>query len=255
MATPLPPLPEGPLLNPGLRVQAVPLGEGRRCVVIDDALRAPQAWREYATAARADFVERPGNAFPGPELALPDTVAAALDVLVARELRAGFGIRRTLHAQARLSLVARAPQALAPRQWFCHIDSLQVEPGQALLASVLYLFDDPALGGTAFYRPLRPPAEIAALIQDSAHLPALEFGARHGIAAGYMTASNRWFAKLASIPARYNRLIVYPGTVFHCGEITAPERLSDDPACGRLTLNGFFTCRRALARSAATGPG
>ncbi|MFY8123555.1 MAG: DUF6445 family protein [Silanimonas sp.] len=39
-------------------------------------------------------------------------------------------------------------------------------------------------------------------------------------------------------------MIVYSGTVFHSGEIAHPERLSDDPAIGRLTINGFFTCRR-----------
>jgi hypothetical protein len=42
-------------------------------------------------------------------------------------------------------------------------------------------------------------------------------------------------------------LIFYSGTVFHSGHITAPERLCDDPRRGRLTLNGFFTCRRNLA--------
>ncbi len=31
------------------------------------------------------------------------------------------------------------------------------------------------------------------------------------------------------------------------GDIAAPDRLSADPRSGRLTLNGFFTCRRNLA--------
>jgi hypothetical protein len=77
-------------------------------------------------------------------------------------------------------------------------------------------------------------------------LPAAEFSARHGLQPGYMTASNQWFEKIASVPARWNRLIFYSGMVFHSGDI-APERLCDDPRTGRLTLNGFFTCRRNLA--------
>ena len=39
----------------------------------------------------------------------------------------------------------------------------------------------------------------------------------------------------------------YSGTVFHSGDISAPERLRDDPRTGRLTLNGFLICRRNLA--------
>lgn len=243
----LPPLPAGPLLNPDLQVHALPLGGGHHCHVVDDALREPQAWRDFALAARAAFEDAPHNAFPGPELRLPDAVADALDGFIAVRLRQAFGIRRTLRAYARLSLVARRPQDLHPRQWICHIDSLEVAPGHAQLASVLYLFDDPALGGTSFYRPLRPQAEVLGLIQDSTRLAPDVFASRHGIAPGYMTDGNAWFDRVATVPARFNRLIVYPGTVFHCGQITAPERLSVDPARGRLTLNGFFTCRRSLS--------
>jgi len=50
-----------------------------------------------------------------------------------------------------------------------------------------------------------------------------------------------------SIPAKWNRLIFYDGGVLHSGDITAPQKLSNDPVAGRLTLNGFFTCRRNVA--------
>jgi hypothetical protein len=40
-------------------------------------------------------------------------------------------------------------------------------------------------------------------------------------------------------------MLFYNGDLFHCGDITAPARLSADPRTGRLTLNGFFTCRPA----------
>ena len=47
----------------------------------------------------------------------------------------------------------------------------------------------------------------------------LQFSARYpDIASGYMTNSNAWFERIASVPAR-----------------------------GRLTLNGFFGCRRSAA--------
>ena len=63
---------------------------------------------------------------------------------------------------------------------------------------------------------------------------------------GYMTAGNPWFERIAAVPARFNRLIVYPGSVFHGADIQSPERLDPDPRAGRLTMNGFFVCRRRL---------
>jgi hypothetical protein len=64
---------------------------------------------------------------------------------------------------------------------------------------------------------------------------------------GYMVGSNRWFRQVGSVPASFNRLVVYDGAMLHTGDILAPGRLSDDPATGRLTFNGFFTCRRNAA--------
>ena len=78
-------------------------------------------------------------------------------------------------------------------------------------------------------------------------LPLTDFTARHGVQPGYMTASNAWFEKLLAVEPRWNRLIFYSGMVFHAADITQPERLGTDPRTGRLTLNGFFTCRRNLA--------
>jgi hypothetical protein len=40
-------------------------------------------------------------------------------------------------------------------------------------------------------------------------------------------------------------MVVYPGTVFHSSHIPDASRLHADPRIGRLTLNGFFACRRA----------
>jgi hypothetical protein len=63
-----------------------------------------------------------------------------------------------------------------------------------------------------------------------------------------MNDGNRYFRKVGGIDAKWNRLIFYDGDILHSGDIPAPERLSADPLTGRLTLNGFFTSRRNLAR-------
>lgn len=215
--------------------------------MIDDALADPEAWVAYAADHIGEFAEREGNAYPGPELALPPAATAALESVFATQARRALGGRRTHRCTARFAIATRPPQDLSPRQWLCHVDRLDLKPGEGIAASVLYLFRDPALGGTAFFRPRQPIARIAELVQASGRLAPAEFTARYGIAPGYPTASNAWFERLAAVPARFNRLIFYPGNVFHAGDIAAPARLVADPRAGRLTLNGFFVFRRSLA--------
>jgi len=237
-----------PLLrfNPRPRVDQVDIGDGHRCLVVDDALLEPEAWVDHVAAHSDSFSERPNNGFPGPEMHLPEQALGPLDDFFALHARRVIGARRTLRRYARFSLATRAPGALSPWQWFCHTDRLEDGPGQVVGASVLYLFKDPALGGTGFYRPTRPAAYISALVKSAAALPPEEFAERSGIARGYMADSNDWFERVAGVPAQFNRLILYPGHVFHSGDIRAPEKLSADPRRGRLTLNGFFVCRRRL---------
>ena len=235
------------MFNPRPRIQTLDVAGRPLCHVIDDALLEPERWVEYAAARAADFEDSPHNAYPGPELALADAVSAQLDGFFARHLRPLLDARRTLSVSTRLSLATRRPGELEPRQWLCHVDRMRTEPGQSVYASILYLFRDESLGGTGFYRPRRPLAEIAQLVQESAALARDDFTVRHGVQPAYMTESNAWFEKIAAVPPRWNRLVFYSGMIFHSADITRPERLSADPRTGRLTLNGFFTCRRNLA--------
>ena len=113
-------------------------------------------------------------------------------------------------------------------------------------ASVLYLFHDPELGGTGFYVPRRSAADTGALFADARLAPPSAFATKYGLSPGYMHGSNAWFQRIGGIAARWNRLIIYDGGMLHASDVIAPDRLSADPRSGRLTLNGFFTCRRNL---------
>lgn len=234
------------MFNPRARVSVVPVGPDRICCVVDDALLEPERLVERAIAGRDALLEAPHNAYPGLELRMPETVTAPLDAFFTEHFRRAMGARRVIRRYSRLSMVVTPPERLEPRQWICHRDRLQADPAEGIAASVLYLFHDPALGGTGFYTPRRPEPEIARLVHDSGAMAPAQFGVAYGIAPGYLTASNAWFEKTGEIAARWNRLIFYDGMGFHSADITAPERLSADPARGRLTLNGFFTCRRRL---------
>jgi hypothetical protein len=88
------------------------------------------------------------------------------------------------------------------------------------------------------------------LLEDAARLDATSFGARHGLPRQYPAASTAWFEHVLTVPPRWNRLIVYPGTIFHSSHLPEPMRLRADPGTGRLTLNGFFAYTRHQAGSA-----
>jgi hypothetical protein len=233
------------MFNPRPRIQSLPISAHHACYVIDDALLEPEALVELAVRERARFAAAPHNAYPGIELRMPDAFSTRLDDFFRHHLRARLGARRTMRMYSRLSLVTLPPSALEPRQCICHRDRLMTVPSQVALASVLYLFRDASLGGTSFYVPRRGTHETEELLVDSARLPMAEFTRRYGVPQTYLSGSNDWFERVLQVPARWNRMIFYDGSMFHSGDIVAPERLSDDPRSGRLSLNGFFTCSRA----------
>ncbi len=231
------------MFNPHPTIQAIPLFDGHQCLVIDDALRDPRGWAAWAVEQRERFAPS-RHAYPGVELWLAEEAMARYAEFFAEHIRGRLGARRTITIASRLSLVTLAPHELAARQWFCHRDNRGLPPDECLAASVIYLFEDAALGGTNFYRSRRPVADTEQLVHESTTLGDDDFAQRHPeIARGYMQGSNDWFECLASVPARWNRALFYDGGVFHSGDIRSPERMTADPALGRLTMNGFIRCR------------
>jgi hypothetical protein len=232
------------LFNPHPRIEHVALVNGAVCHVIDDALLDPERFVAWAKSQSADFRPVDFNAYPGNYLMLPTQINDALQEFFNRHVRGLFDARRLVQMHCRLAMVTLPASALRPYQWLCHSDNFALDAAQSIQASVLYLFKDAALGGTSFYEPARSQSETQQLFADSASLSAEDFMQRYGIRPGYIHASNAYFNHIGSVAARWNRLIFYDGSLLHSGDITAPEKLSPDPSKGRLTMNGFFTCRR-----------
>jgi Family of unknown function (DUF6445) len=234
----------GAMFNPDPRIERVPLHDGHVCYVVDDALVEPEHLRAWAVARRDEFRPVDFNAYPGQYLLLPERYNEALQSFYLCHIRAHFDARRLLRMHCRLSMVSTPPSLLRPYQWLCHSDNFALDPAQSIQASVHYLFEDAALGGTSFYKPRRPESEISRLFDDATRMGADPFTQRYGIGPGYMVGDNDYFTRTGSIPARWNRMIFYDGSLLHSGDIVTPESLTDDPATGRLTFNGFFTARR-----------
>ena len=62
---------------------------------------------------------------------------------------------------------------------------------------------------------------------------------RHPAPARYFADSDAQFELLGVMPARFNRLVVYRGSLLHSA-IVNPRRLDADPRTGRLTVNTFY---------------
>ena len=240
----MPTSPQRPFFNPDMRVIVVPLDNGQRCFVVDDVLLEPERLLALAQAHKQAFKPVDFSAYPGRFLMLPAKLRDEMEDCFRRQMRPLFDARRLLSMHARLSMVTLAPSELKPAQWICHSDHFGLEPAQSIQASVLYLFKDASLGGTGFYQPARPPEEMRALFDDAVRLPADLFASRYAIEPGYLLDSNRYFNRIGGVEARWNRMVFYDGAMLHSGDIRAPDRLVDNPLEGRLTLNGFYTCRR-----------
>ncbi|PTT78534.1 hypothetical protein DBR42_23385 [Pelomonas sp. HMWF004] len=233
------------LFNPQPRVQVLELAPGLRCIVLDDVLLEPETLVSFA--ASRGFEAPEGNLYPGGVQGLSAEFDQRLRDLFWQHARGPLGLRRCHAAYVRLSLATTPVDQLQPLQWLCHRDRIDDDPNAMFAASVLYLFGDPALGGTRFFVPRLPANELAALLRDAERLPPAAFSARHGIAPGYPAEDSPYFECVATVPAAWNRMIIYDGGGYHCAAIDRPELLSGDPATGRLTVNGFFPCRRQAA--------
>ena len=235
------------LFNPDARVEVMELEGGRFCLVIDDALLEPERVVEHASVHRDAFQAIDFSKYPGTYVDAPDDLAEAFLHYFLQRARHRFDARRCRFAHIRLSLATLPAATLRPRQWLCHVDDFLLPPTESMPASVLYLYRDESLGGTGFYVRSRPDAEVEAMLALADALPPDEFTQRTGLRPGYLHDSNPYFRRIGGVAPKWNRLVFYDGGMLHSAEIAHPEMLSGDPATGRLTLNGFFTCRRNLA--------
>ena len=171
------------MFNPRPAIRYIPIVDGRTCAVIDDFLLEPRKLVAYAIARREQFAMDADNFYPGPELALNQAFAFALDEFFMQHVRRSLGARRTVSVSSRLSMATMHVDRLLPLQRLCHRDADAFPPGEGVAASVAYLFDDARLGGTSFYMPKKSLAQTAQLLRD----------ARDGLvelAPSYMTASD-----------------------------------------------------------------
>jgi len=230
-------------LNPNLNIELVRLSDRHACAVIDDFLLNPEEAVAFARAHAAEF-EQPERAYPGLVLPVPNAALAAMNRFIQMELGRLFGFcRGGIEFHSQFSLTTLQPRDFSWIQRLPHSDP-RLRAGRVNFAALLYLFRDPELGGTGFYR-WREPDYWQEMTAKQANDPEAGLGElRERFAlfrepARYVTESNEIVELLDRAPARFNRLIFYSGDLPHSAFIEHPERLSGDPGEGRLTLNCF----------------
>jgi hypothetical protein len=237
------------MFNPNCRIELLPIPGHLPCVVVDEFLASPDLLLRGAVERRTEFRMAQHNAFPGLEYRMPDAFSARINEFFIQHVKRHLGVRRVLELYSRLSMVTLKPEELSPFQRLCHRDKFNDDPAQCFAASVLYLFKNPAMGGTSFYHPKLDEAALGRMYARGSEwgsMPQEACNERLGSGPAYLASSNDYFELITTVPAAWNRAIFYDGTIFHSSHITAPQLLSDDPTQGRLTLNSFLTCRSAL---------
>ncbi|MEW6706304.1 MAG: DUF6445 family protein [Pseudomonadota bacterium] len=219
-------------------IRSVRVGE-QAIVFIDDFLEDPQPLMEAACASRFEPAGDGRKGYPGLRASAPAAYTQAVTALLDPLIKANFQVPEHLPVKVGLSafsLTTIPPDALGPLQRTPHFDASTPH----YMAALLYLCDQ-THGGTGFYRHnatgwQRITAENRERYLDVYHQEVN----RRVPPARYFDRSDEQFTFLGMMPARFNRLVVYPGSLLHSACVNPVRSLSTDPRQGRLTVNTFY---------------
>ncbi|MDT8999917.1 DUF6445 family protein [Paucibacter sp. APW11] len=221
-------------------VRSVRIGD-HQVVLIDDFLEDPQALLAEARASRFEPYPKQSahKGYPGVRAEAPADYTANLVQLVEPLIKLNFKVPEDLPLHKSIcafSLTTMPPDTLGPLQRTPHFDASTPYH----MAVLLYLCDGQH-GGTGFYR------HKATGIQQVTHANRDDYIdcyreelERRPPPARYFDRGDEHFDFLGMLPAKFNRLVVYPGSLLHSACINPSISLSSDPMRGRLTLNSFF---------------
>ncbi|MDC8785063.1 DUF6445 family protein [Roseateles koreensis] len=221
-------------------IQSVDIG-GHPVIFIDDFLEDPQAMLDAACLAK--FEPYPGvsekKGYPGIRAQAPADYSANLTALLDPLIRVNFGIPEQLALRKSIcafSLTTTPEQELGPLQRTPHFDASTSHH----MAVLLYLCDE-RHGGTGFYRHNATGLRQITPETREHYLDVYydEINQRRPLPR-YFDQSDEQFTFLGGMPARFNRLVVYPGSLLHSACINPALSLDSNPRSGRLTVNTFY---------------
>lgn len=223
-----------------LVIQTVKVGE-HQALIIDNFLEDPDAMLEIA--ARSEFLPYPGYAdrkgYPGVRAPAPANYSYSITTFLEPLIKTHFSVPEQLDIRKSIcafSLTTMLAEELGPLQRTPHFDASTPHH----MAVLLYLCDD-RHGGTGFYH--HNATGLQQITEDTRehYLDAYyeEINANRP-AQRYFDDSNEHFKFLGMIPAKYNRLVIYHGSLLHTACINPTLSIDNNPRTGRLTVNTFY---------------
>jgi len=222
--------------------QLLYLGEEKTCVIVcDNVLEDVNAVRDLAIS-EADFAAESETAYPGRRAELSRSYAETVFPLIASLIRENYSLPVSSRAHLNagyFSLVTLAPEKLTLQQRIPHFDSAN----PFYFAAMQYI-NEGNFGGTSFYRH-RPTGfeNITVERTDKLIWSAQSFIQKSPPRQNYFGDSDEHFLRLGSVDHKANRLLIYPGTLLHSGNIRSAADIDSNPATGRLTTNMFIELR------------
>jgi hypothetical protein len=212
--------------------------ERQPVLVVDNYLRDPEALVSSA-ATEARFESSPAM-YPGVIAPVPDAYCEKLLNVLGPTIADTFGVNaETAYLNnCFFAITTFPPQQLHYRQRIPHVDDY----GPGVIAALHYLCDS-TQGGTALFRHRATGYESVTreqhqhmqdlVVQDVARLDPLP--------PEYVNVNNPLFEQTLCMEAKFNRLVIYRGSVLHSMLVDGNTRLDPNPHVGRLTINTFLS--------------
>lgn len=210
-------------------------------LVVDDFIPQPEQLLQYAL--QQGEVKQAGGLYPGLRSAAPAVFGTFLLQQLAQAVQDCFGLAPTQLRQIEsyFSLVSTPAAELSPMQSIPHFD----RPYPDELAAIYYLCDE-RHGGTSFYRhrstgyeAITPECQV-----NYQHALQADFQ-KHGLPKGYICGNTPLFEVIATVPARFNRLVLYRCSSLHSGDIKPDYSYDLNPFSGRFTIASFLSAAKA----------
>ncbi|WP_341939165.1 DUF6445 family protein [Marinimicrobium sp. C2-29] len=220
--------------------QIVRIGAEQTPVIVLDNVLGDLETLKRVACEWAPFSSEGQAGYPGVRANLPADygrwVLSRLEPLIREVYKVPEHFRgRCIHQL--YSLVTTPESELAVLQRVPHYDTRR-----GFYFAIMHYLNPGPFGGTGFFRH-RPTGYERITDERFEHFvgEAERHMREHGAPpARYCQGSDAHFEMIHEVDYRPDRLLIYPGSLFHSGLIQADRDLSTDPAVGRLTANLFL---------------
>ncbi len=220
----------------GWDVSQIRYGETGQVIVVIDNF-SPNAKR-LVEHSKTLIYKRMNPHYPGMQAPAPPQYLQPLFPAIGFILAHAFEQPGTMKFEAcNFSYVTTPPDELSPFQRYPHYDG-----GSDRKIALLHYLCGPDQGGTNFYRHERTGWETVTRERDADFETARRADVQdHSLRrTGYFGESGDGYTLLKSVPAAFNRAIIYSSTTIHSGDLGEAPAFTTSPETGRLTVNSFL---------------